>query len=260
MTEEPDLIVVGERAALGPLRRDLAATYARWVNDAGVRFGLGHVGIATRESEEKWVDDAVEKGAEREPTVAAFTVYDAADRVAVGTATLFDINQRHGAAQFGIAIGERRGQGIGADATRLMLRWAFETLGLHSVELQAYAWNEEAIRAYEKAGFARAGLGARRPAAAALDRRRDHGRDRARRRLLIERDDGADARALAGRAVHLELAAQELDAVGEPAQARAACGVGAADAVVGHLDLQAIAVARTRIRAPTSRARSGRRW
>jgi hypothetical protein len=38
--DPPDLIVVGERVALGPLRRDLAATYARWVNRRDVREGL----------------------------------------------------------------------------------------------------------------------------------------------------------------------------------------------------------------------------
>jgi hypothetical protein len=34
MTEgEPQFLAIGERAALGPLRRDLLATYARWVNE-----------------------------------------------------------------------------------------------------------------------------------------------------------------------------------------------------------------------------------
>ena len=31
-SHEPDFIVVGDRVALGPLRRDLAADYARWMN------------------------------------------------------------------------------------------------------------------------------------------------------------------------------------------------------------------------------------
>jgi hypothetical protein len=31
-SHEPDFIVVGEKVALGPLRRDLAAAYARWMN------------------------------------------------------------------------------------------------------------------------------------------------------------------------------------------------------------------------------------
>ncbi len=157
-TEEQDLFVIGERAALGPLRRDLAATYARWVNHADVRFGLEHQGIATPETELEWVDDAVKRGAEKEPRTAGFTIYDVADRAPVGTASLFNINHLHGAATFGIAIGERRDQGIGTDATRLVLDWAFLTLGLGHVRLEALAWNEAAIHAYEKAGFQRVGV------------------------------------------------------------------------------------------------------
>src|SRR4029079_9886653 len=52
--------------------------------------------------------------------------------------------------------------------------------------------------------------------------------------MLRQRDLRADARAAPARAAHFELAAEGLDPVGKPAQARAERGVGAADAVVGH--------------------------
>ena len=45
-THEPDFIVVGEKVALGPLRRDLAAAYARWMNQPDVRRGLDQRGVA----------------------------------------------------------------------------------------------------------------------------------------------------------------------------------------------------------------------
>ena len=52
-----------------------------------------------------------------------------------------------------------------------------------------------------------------------------------------------------------EPAVERRDAVGEAAQARAACGIGAADAVVGDLDHDAAVVARdARRRPPTRRA------
>ena len=156
--DEPDLVVVGERVALGPIRKDLAATYARWVNSEGVRYGLGTISMATPESEEKWVDDVIEKGAERPPKVAEFTIYDRSDSAPVGTVGLFKIEHEHGSAEFGILLGERRGQGLGTEASRLVLRWAFETLGLRNVLLQVLAWNVEAQRAYERAGFRRVGV------------------------------------------------------------------------------------------------------
>jgi RimJ/RimL family protein N-acetyltransferase len=55
-------------------------------------------------------------------------------------------------------LGERRGQGLGTETTRLVLDWAFTMLGLHNVDLRVFAWNKQAIHCYEKAGFRHAGL------------------------------------------------------------------------------------------------------
>ena len=156
--DEPDLILVGERVALGPLRRDLAARQARWVNSLDVRYGLQFSALATPETEEAWVDTMVKDGAEREPTKAGFTIYDRSDAAPVGTVSLFGISYRNGTADFGIMLGERRGRGLGTEATWLVLGWAFETLGLHNVKLELLDWNVAAARAYERAGFRRLGV------------------------------------------------------------------------------------------------------
>src|SRR3954453_7643011 len=155
---EPDFIVVGERVALGPLRRDLAAAYARWMNQHEVRRGLDHMGIATPQSQEKWVDENLEKGAKREPEAVEFTIYDRADATPVGTAGLFQIGHANGTAKFGIALGERRGQGFGTEATRLVLDYAFQALKLRNVLLEVLAWNTAGLAAYERAGFRRVGV------------------------------------------------------------------------------------------------------
>lgn len=167
----PDYIVVGEKVALGPLRRDLAATYARWENQLVVRHGLGALGIATPESREKWVEENIKAGAEREPRGVEFTIYDRSDGTPVGTAGLFEIAHAHGRATFGIAIGERRGQGLGTEATRLVLDFAFHVLQLRNVMLDALAWNTAGVTAYERAGFRR--IGVRRGAAMSGGKRTD---------------------------------------------------------------------------------------
>ena len=156
--DAPDLIVIGERVSLGPLRRDLAATYARWWNHREVRDGIENLAIDTPETMERWVDEEVAKGVERPPVAVSFTVYDRSDDAPVGTAGLFKVNYVHSNAEFGIAIGDRRGRGLGTEATRLTVQWGFRTLGLHNVMLGALAWNEGAVRAYEKAGFRRMGV------------------------------------------------------------------------------------------------------
>ncbi|TPX18746.1 uncharacterized protein E0L32_002603 [Thyridium curvatum] len=44
-------------------------------------------------------------------------------------------------------------QGYGSEAIRWMLGWAFQTAGLHRVGLDAFSYNEGAVRLYERLGF-----------------------------------------------------------------------------------------------------------
>jgi RimJ/RimL family protein N-acetyltransferase len=154
----PDFVVVGETVALGPLRRELAADYARWMNQLEIRRGLDAMGIASPESQAKWVEDNLEHGAHREPRALEFTVYDRSDSTPIGTAGLMDISHANGSAEFAIAIGERRGHGLGTEASRLVLDFAFNVLKLRNVLLQTLAWNAAALTAYERAGFRRIGV------------------------------------------------------------------------------------------------------
>jgi RimJ/RimL family protein N-acetyltransferase len=162
-----DLLLVGERAALGPLRSDLARTYARWWNDMEVRRGLSTLDVWTDAAAAKWVAEAGGLTAERDPDAAHFTIYAAADLEPVGTLALMKIDHRNRRADFGILLGVRRGEGIGTDATRLALRWAFEVVGLENVILTVLPSNPAGIAAYEKAGFRV--VGRRRRAAATMD-------------------------------------------------------------------------------------------
>ena len=157
-THEPDFIVVGEKVALGPLRRDLAAAYARWMNQPDVRRGLDQRGVATAQSQEKWVEENIEKSAKRHPETVEFTVYDRTDSTPVGTAGLLGMGYANGTAEFAVVIGERRGQGLGTEATRLVLDFAFHVLHLRNVLLETLEWNVAALTAYERAGFRRVGV------------------------------------------------------------------------------------------------------
>ena len=46
-----------------------------------------------------------------------------------------------------------RNRGLGTEATRLIVGYGFECLGLHRISLEVYAFNPRAQRAYEKVGF-----------------------------------------------------------------------------------------------------------
>jgi diamine N-acetyltransferase len=166
MDERPDFVVEGERVALGPLRLDLVPAYQRWSNDLEVANGNGWVIPFTLESQRDRI-----AGRGGKPDFADFTVYDRSDGTPIGFSSLFHIDHRTGTADFGIFLGERRGKGLGTEATRLTLDWGFSVLGLHNIMLSVAAWNERAIRVYTKVGFRE--LGRRRGAAVTMGRRYD---------------------------------------------------------------------------------------
>ena len=78
----------------------------------------------------------------------------------IGLARLHSLDETHRRARYAIGIFDPAawGQGCGTEATRLVLRYAFETLGLHRVDLRVIAYNERAIACYTKCGFRREGV------------------------------------------------------------------------------------------------------
>ena len=150
--ERPTVNIVGERVALGPIRKDLVPTYWRWMNDFGTLRTLGVPPVPMLlEQEETWFQRQVEGGG----STITFTIYVKETWRPIGNTSLMDIDRTHRCATFGIVIGETdaRGQGYGTEATRLMLDYAFTAQGLHSVQLNVYEFNLAGLRAYEKAGF-----------------------------------------------------------------------------------------------------------
>jgi diamine N-acetyltransferase len=168
---ESDFILTGERAALGMLRREHLPSLARWFNDPEVRRGLAHRGIVNEDAELRWYEQVSEASGAPRPETVAFAIHDAGDGELVGACSLSNIDHGFSRAEFGIFLGQRRGGGIGSDATRLVLDWAFMILGLHNVMLETDDFNEQAQRAYERAGFKP--IGRRRDAVRALGRRWD---------------------------------------------------------------------------------------
>ncbi|AET61701.1 GNAT family N-acetyltransferase [Paenibacillus terrae] len=77
------------------------------------------------------------------------------DDVLIGFVAIHGIewNNRIGQLAIGIGNTDYRGKGYGAEAVRLILRYAFYELNLNRVGLDVIEYNEQAIRTYEKAGF-----------------------------------------------------------------------------------------------------------
>lgn len=87
---------------------------------------------------------------------ADWAILRAEDGEHIGEAVLNDLDEDNRSAGFRIALGDPRffGNGYGTEATIAVLGHAHGAAGLHRVELEVYAFNPRAQRAYEKAGFA----------------------------------------------------------------------------------------------------------
>ncbi|MEV5962628.1 GNAT family protein [Kribbella sp. NPDC051952] len=76
----------------------------------------------------------------------------------VGEAVLNQWSPEDESCNFRILIGpDGRGQGLGTEATRLIVGYGFEQLGLYRISLTVFAFNPRAKRVYEKAGFVEEG-------------------------------------------------------------------------------------------------------
>ena len=81
-------------------------------------------------------------------------VIEHATRV-IGEARLDRIDMQDRRASFAIGILDPQclGKGIGVEAMRLVLRFAFAQLKLHRISVRVLTYNHRAIRAYQKCGF-----------------------------------------------------------------------------------------------------------
>ncbi|MBP3040998.1 GNAT family N-acetyltransferase [Bacillaceae bacterium Marseille-Q3522] len=72
----------------------------------------------------------------------------------VGEVVLNDFEESTLNVNFRILIGASgRGKGLGSEAAALFLRYGFEVLGLHKIELEVYSFNPRAEKVYKKNGF-----------------------------------------------------------------------------------------------------------
>lgn len=145
--------IVGERCYLSPIDPDDAAAVTAWVNDPEVAAGV----TLTRR--------VLNVHAERDTLADLagrpyhFSIVALEGEALIGICALDDVSAVDRTGEIGIMIGDKRywDRGFGAEAMRLLLRFAFLTLNLNNFKLTAHSFNKRAIRCYEKCGFKQCG-------------------------------------------------------------------------------------------------------
>ena len=105
------------------------------------------------EKTEKWFDSHLGEEIRYDAVIEA-------DGVPVGTIGLLSIDRKNSKAEYYIAMGEvaYKGKGVAKEASRLMLEYAFETLGLNRIYLFTEGENVAARKLFEKVGFVKEGI------------------------------------------------------------------------------------------------------
>jgi len=141
--------LIGEKCYLSPVSLDDAEKYSEWVNDLEIgQFVLFTAGVYDVDKER----DALKR---LMASTSIFAIVERDTNKVIGNCGLHDINEIHRRATFGIFIGEKTfwNQGIGTEATALILDYAFNIMNLNNISLDVVEYNHRAVKCYEKVGF-----------------------------------------------------------------------------------------------------------
>ncbi|MET7452428.1 GNAT family protein [Streptomyces sp. NPDC005574] len=143
-------ILTGERTVLRPFTERDADDIRRILDDPEVvRFTFEPSTKLTLEHLRSWYGSRATRTDRLD-----LAVTDRATGELVGEVVLHEWDPDARSCTFRTLIGPRgRGRGLGTEATRLIVGYGFEELGLHRIQLEVYRDNHRALRVYEKVGF-----------------------------------------------------------------------------------------------------------
>lgn len=139
----------GEKCYLSPISLDDAEKYTEWINDLEIgQFVLFSSDVFDVEKERETLKNLMKTG-------LIFAIVENQTNKVIGNCGLHMVNEVHRRAGFGIFIGEKTfwNQGIGTEATQLVLDYGFNILNLNHINLEVVAYNHRAVKCYEKVGF-----------------------------------------------------------------------------------------------------------
>ena len=153
----PSTLLRGSRVRLTALTQSDLPTVIQWhQNPEFLRlFDALPAYPKTEAAVAQWIDDT-----NKATDAFLFAIRPLNSDELIGYLELDGILWTHRVSGVSIAIGEAKqwGKGYGYEVMQLVLRFAFDELNLHRVQLTVFCYNERAIALYEKLGFQREGV------------------------------------------------------------------------------------------------------
>jgi RimJ/RimL family protein N-acetyltransferase len=143
-----------ERVVIGPVLPEDTAPLFLWLNDVDAANLDQPFRPLDYMAYNVWLADFG-----KNQTQVLFAIRRICDPRIVGFIGITKIHAVHRSAEIGIRVGHPadRGQGIGREALKLALAYAWSHLNLNRVQLTVLESNDRAIAAYEAAGFVHEG-------------------------------------------------------------------------------------------------------
>lgn len=145
-----DAKIPGKRVYLRELTpKNASKEYCAWLNDSEVNKYL-----ETRKCNIPELKRYIQKQLD-DPNSFFVGIFDKKNNKHIGNIKLEPIDWKNKKAVFGILIGNKDywGKGIGTEATKLIVDYAFKDMNLNEIELGVISENKAAIKVYEKVGF-----------------------------------------------------------------------------------------------------------
>jgi RimJ/RimL family protein N-acetyltransferase len=151
----PETLLAGEKVRLVVQDPEkVAELFSRWGHNGEFMRMLDAdpIRVWSSKATQEWLEEEYKATV---PDMVVFVIQTLEDDRPIGFVDLNGFQRRPGDAFIGIGLGEPAywGKGYGTDAMQLIVRYAFQVLGLHRVSLNVFEYNPRAIRSYEKAGF-----------------------------------------------------------------------------------------------------------
>ncbi len=148
--QKREAILSGERVLLAEMTEEDQPIFYEWrVKHPELLLLIRDRGEVTLEAQKTWFQRS--KMEDRK----MFSILTTDTRELIGHGGLVDIEKERRVAQLRITIGNPAfwGKGFGTEASALMMRYGFETLGCTSLWLRVPIDNERALKSYAKLGF-----------------------------------------------------------------------------------------------------------
>lgn len=141
--------IIGETIRLRNLEKEDLGLKVKWFNDPEVNATLDCSLPLTLAKTEEWFQNAVSDDSRRD------FIVETLDGEPIGTTGLIGINRIHQTAECYCVIGEKkyRGKGIGTLTHSLLIKWAFDELGLNKIWATVHTDNLAILKVIEKLGF-----------------------------------------------------------------------------------------------------------